>query len=328
MRILFHADLSHGQAAAVWRCRDLLQTQYGIELEAFDPAGDQVPRHADFYLVHSTREEWPEYLHKFPIVVLERIDGAQLSAPVRVNLGHPNLKAVIKNTVYADWNTYNENPWRRHEAWCRGYEPTALPPSQRITPDQYAKLKLGFSFTAYPHYDAIRSLEPYELSHERPYVAHFAGTTDYGPEMGWLNWHRMQAVAAIQDAKLPAEILADKRTMDFTDYFRTMRESEFVVSPWGLGEPCYRDFEAVLSGCLVIKPDTRHILTVPQQFYSIPQIERYICKPDFSDLREIIVRAEKVSIGDRIQWARYVAEANSTPAITRRLAQIFKDALK
>lgn len=329
MRILFHADLNHGQAAVVWRCRELLQTNHGIELLEIGcgPA-------YDLALVHSTQDRWETFVENDrPLVVLERIDGAQLSAPVRKHLGHPNLKAVIKNTIYADWQQYNRGSWRPHEEIMRAAiagrvaEQNERPESEWITPEQYAKLKLGFSFAAYPHMDAIRNLEPFELSRPRPYTAHFAGTTDYGPEMGWLNWHRRCAVCEI--GKLPANyaaVIGERRTMQFPEYFQTLRESEFVVSPWGLGEPCYRDFEAVLSGCMVIKPDTRHILTVPGPFYRLPQIERNICKPDFSDLQSVIETAQRVDIGDRIQWARHVADENSTPAIARRLARIFKEA--
>ena len=333
MRILFHADLNHGQAAAVWRCRDLLKSAYGIELML--PDNPDLPAGVDFALVHSLVEDWWKKLENGPVVCLERIDGAQLSAPVRKFIGHPNLRAVIKNTIYADWNFYNLTPWRWHEnpirASIAGHttcQYDLLPANQLITPEQYAKLKLGFSFAAYPHMDSIRHPEPFELSQPRPYTCHFAGTTDYGAEMGWLNWHRQQALAATEKIDDPGAVCVAGRPLQFPEYFATMRQSEFVVSPWGLGEPCYRDFEAVLSGCMVIKPDTRHILTVPGQFYRIPSIERCICKPDFSDLPDIVANVGRVSIGDRIQWARHVAEQNSTPAIAGRLARIFKAAVK
>lgn len=322
MRVFFVADLSHGQATAVWRCRDLLQSQYGIELTNIDPDGRY-----DLFLVHSTINDWPVYLLEGPTVVLERIDGPQLTANVRKYIADPNLRAVIKNTIYDGINYYNRECWRGHEAVARGRpEPELLPEEKWITPEQYTKLKLGFSFTAYPHYDPIRNLQPFDLSGDRPYVCNFAGTVDYGPEMGWLNAHRLAAVRAI--AKIPGpNINLAERAMQFDTYFQSLRQSEFVVSPWGLGEPCYRDFEAVLNGCLVIKPDCRHILTIPQMFYHYPQIARYVCKPDFSDLPEIVARAERVSIGDRIIFAEYVRKANDTLAVAARLARIFKGAV-
>ena len=116
--------------------------------------------------------------------------------------------------------------------------------------------------------------------------------------------------------------------MQFPEYFRTLRESQFCVSPWGLGEPCYRDFEAILSGCMVIKPDCRHILTIPGSFYKIPPFARFICKPDFSDLADIVAGAQRIEAGDLAQWAKFVSDQNSTEQIAGRLAGIFREALK
>lgn len=326
MRVLFHADLNHGQAAAVWRCRDLLKTQYGIEL--FDNCGDP-----DVLLLHTQKPGWEGFLQHsaLPAVVLERIDGAQLTGDVRNHLARPNLKAVVKNTIYADPNEYNGPWWRGHELSCRTAmgDPAAAQaphtPAIPVTPELYGKLKLGFSFTAYPHYDKIRNLEPYDLSQPRPYTCHFAGTTDYGAELPWLNWHRQAAVRELQNPKLAA-FVSDRRSMQFPEYFKTLLQSEFVVSPWGLGETCYRDFEAVLCGCLLIKPATQHVLCMPRDFYNIPPVKRYVCKPDFSDLADIVANAERVQIGDRIHWARWLNDSNSTPAIARRFAGIFKEA--
>ena len=36
-----------------------------------------------------------------------------------------------------------------------------------------------------------------------------------------------------------------------------------VLSPFGYGEICFRDFEAVLSGALLLKPDCGHLETWP-----------------------------------------------------------------
>jgi len=65
-------------------------------------------------------------------------------------------------------------------------------------------------------------------------------------------------------------------------YFRELRSSKLIFSPFGWGETCWRDFEAVCYGGLLIKPSMDHIDTEPNIF--IPG-ETYVPVAwDFSDL--------------------------------------------
>ncbi len=50
-------------------------------------------------------------------------------------------------------------------------------------------------------------------------------------------------------------------------YNREIRDSRVVFSPFGLGELCFRDFEAVQSGALLLKPDMAHVETWPDIFH-------------------------------------------------------------
>jgi hypothetical protein len=47
------------------------------------------------------------------------------------------------------------------------------------------------------------------------------------------------------------------------DYMKEIRNSKAIVSAYGWGEVCYRDFEAIQSGCLLIKPSMDHVETFP-----------------------------------------------------------------
>lgn len=329
LKIGFIANLEHGQADVVFRCRDELRTTYGIELCLMDPDGSENLSKYDLILVH-TDVPWEHLLESpIPLVLLERIDGPQLSGPVRRALARPNVRAVIKTSTYRRWELHNSGPWRKHEAICQPTE-TRWPTPEPITLEMAQKIKMAFSFAAYPHLEPLRRLEPVDLSKSRPYVAHFAGTVDYGddPKIGWLSKHRRDAVAALAGAGIPGpKINFPERAMQFDSYFRTLTESQHVFSPFGLGEPCYRDFEAVLAGCCVVKPSMGYVVTIPYEFYEIPQISRFRVAADYSDAAAVLSTADPVSIGDRIQWASHVARENSTPRIAFRLSRIFKTAL-
>ena len=49
-------------------------------------------------------------------------------------------------------------------------------------------------------------------------------------------------------------------------YNRELGRSRIVLSPFGWGELCFRDFEAVFSGALLLKPDMSHLETWPDIF--------------------------------------------------------------
>ena len=69
-------------------------------------------------------------------------------------------------------------------------------------------------------------------------------------------------------------------------YLLEMLRSKIVFSPFGWGEVCFRDYEAVACGCLLIKPSMEHVATSPDIF--VPG-ETYVpVKWDFSDLVPVI----------------------------------------
>lgn len=88
----------------------------------------------------------------------------------------------------------------------------------------------------------------------------------------------LAAIAGRRKVLLPEQRVSPRR------YMREMRRSRICVSPHGFGEICWRDFEAVLSGCLLIKPDMSHIETTPDIFVAG---ETYVpVRWDYADLAE------------------------------------------
>lgn len=70
--------------------------------------------------------------------------------------------------------------------------------------------------------------------------------------------------------------------VDRKTYQNEIRQVQAVFSPFGWGEICFRDFEAIINGAVLIKPDVGHLVTWPNVF--IPY-ETYIpVKWDGSDV--------------------------------------------
>ena len=92
-------------------------------------------------------------------------------------------------------------------------------------------------------------------------------------------------------------------------YYQEMRSSRICVSPFGYGELCWRDFEAVLMGSLLVKPDMSHIRTEPDIF--LPGVTYVPVRWDFSDLAEVC--------------ARYLADDEKRNEITTRAYQVLSE---
>jgi hypothetical protein len=101
-------------------------------------------------------------------------------------------------------------------------------------------------------------------------------------------------------------------------YYQELTESKIVLSPFGWGEVCFRDFEAILAGALLFKPSMSHLLTWPNVY--IPH-ETYIpLKWDGSDLPEQTERY----LGDERERSCIAANAyeqyrNELAGLSRRI---------
>jgi hypothetical protein len=84
-------------------------------------------------------------------------------------------------------------------------------------------------------------------------------------------------------------------------YYEELLRSRICVSPFGYGEVCGRDIEAVTCGCLLVKPNMSHIRSHPDVF--IPG-ETYVpVRWDYADLVETCTRyldqeADRTRIAD------------------------------
>ncbi len=92
-------------------------------------------------------------------------------------------------------------------------------------------------------------------------------------------------------------------------YNRELAASKIVLSPFGWGELCFRDYEAVRSGALLLKPDMSHLETWPDVF--VPG-ETYV--PFSWDGDDLVEKGEGylADDGERKRIARNAWEAYRT----------------
>ena len=264
-----------------------------------------------------------------PVVLLERIDGAQLRAS-RHYLGR--VAGVIKGYVFRYQAMYNTVFDRAHvkllaDAGVRAKCPqhSSEAPMPPLSKAELAKIHPGCGFGAWDYLaPCINTIVDFDAP--RRYDVHFAGTVKYNHSE--IETHRLQAlrVAEAWGGKHPGRAIASAgRAIPRREYVLGLLRSKVVLCPWGWGEATHRDYEAMAMGAVVVKPDTSYVACWPKIYR--PN-ETYVpCRPDFSDAHEKI--AEVVDHWDDYREMRrrarlLVADAWQPERIAQYMASLLK----
>jgi hypothetical protein len=240
-----------------------------------------------------------------PIILEDFKTGPDIYDQIRKQY-HGNVRALIKMMALRDRTEYNSH----HTNWVAHCHRIA-----QVNPDikcdggitgehldinRQNNIRVLWNWIAWPLFRPARgpavSFSAYQFTKtrfdtKRTHDVHFLGCThfdtgqvphansDYHDTCTLLTRHRQQAIDQLRKIKRPK--LVDLKRLNRLDYLISMQNAKIVVSPWGW-EPCtYRDLEAALCGCVVVKPDTSFLETWPEINY-VP------CKADFSDLPDTI----------------------------------------
>lgn len=298
----------------------------------------------------------PEKRLPTPTIVDERVDGGQIinNVSVRSCMAHPDVKFWLKRNTYRDFRLNNASfvVGRHHYRLLNEIadfhmdlplEPCVMP----ITEEMASKIRLlptvGIERFAFYREQTI------DWKEKRPIDVSFAGLVDYevrgsdfwdskfaeaqaatdtGPE-SLPNLHRRAAALQLTRLRHLRVLIAQNRALQLDIYRTAMLRSSISVSPWGFGEYAYRDYESILAGCVLVKPLTDYIETFAPDIYQSGKY--YIsCKPDFSDLPEVIegIMSNREPAIERARRAREdMLEANSPDRIYAYYSSLFRQAL-
>lgn len=250
-------------------------------------------------------------------MIFARSDRAYHAHPIWSN--HPNVVSVFQ--VATPRNAV-ERQLCKHRPFY-GYIDTALDETKgRLNPSVAKKIKVFGSFGQITDMGQLAQ----RLNHgRRPIDVFYRGQSR---DEGTVKIHRDSMIQKAQEAchELGLNCLVENSTRNRwtrKKYYESCMNSKIMLSPYGFGETCYRDFEAILAGCEWIKPDCRHILTAPDIYREDNHV---YCQPDWADMREALERA--ISRWDTQQSERQRERDLVLGARTpRQIATQFKDVL-
>lgn len=205
----------------------------------------------------------------------------------------PYVDLMLKWQVLSDRGHYCTDAYSRKPCvWVDELEQWERP---KANPDHIHKLKVGWNL-AYRNYSLLRKGGRHlhwrgitwnpaftKVNKPRPILTSFRGQFS-----GVRASHRRAAIDAMSGMHHQAIVVG--APVARRHYLRELKSSKAVVSPFGHGEPCYRDMEAFIHGAILVKPSMAHVDTFPNVY---KEHETYIPVDwDFHDLSTVLANID------------------------------------
>ncbi len=232
-----------------------------------------------------------------PVIALARGASASVDERTAEMLADDRITAVARNTNLVDPGVNNlvgpDDGYRYHVHLLRADEENGPGPSRNpaLAPQDLRKLLTGFTLATYPRLKRI-ARRRWKPKAPRAIDVSFVGKATHDvPEIAR---HRLRAAAMLDElgrsGRFEVHVKLTKADggpgYPKKQFYRVLAESKVAISPWGFGEVCIRDFEAILAGCVMIKPDMGHALTDPLVYR---KGETYLaCRRDFADVPDLV----------------------------------------
>lgn len=226
-------------------------------------------------------------------IVVEKVDGAQVRS--RDELKSDRVIGMLKSYTFRDGQHNAPSvDGRRHCGILANAKTSSVIPLDAAA---ISKIRVIAGFGSTESVRALKGKCSFET--ERPIDVHFAGTTEYSSK----RQNEQRAAQLITTTRIRCSsglwsfavahpelrvVLRTSRSDTRLQYDTELLQSKVVVSPWGWGEACFRDYEAMAAGAVLVKPDSGYVLGDPDIFnYGSALYEP--CAPDFSNLEEVLL---------------------------------------
>ncbi len=192
----------------------------------------------------------------------------------------------------------------------------ALPVKEEFLNKIYYTWNIGLSDSIY---DLILSnIEPKDKPIDIVCRATYRNKNDYR------EFFRKPAIDKINQLGKIYNVSASSKRISIVKYTKELLLAKICVSPYGYCQICWRDFEAILCGCLLIKPDMEHVNTWPNIYV---ENQTYVpVKKDFSNLEEVC-KFYLNNTDERLRIARNAKEVLIESSKSESFVQRFADIL-
>ena len=179
--------------------------------------------------------QWPELLSCVDLYIKKHVfrDRSQYSRPM---VGKSNLTNYVHQTFGV---SFSHDPIAAH--------------TDAVPTEQIPKIMAGYNLALDGKIlDLYRATEPRSIFGSRRDVdIIFRGNVPND----WMGKLREPLRPALELMRKSNRVVTPDKRVATQDYYQELTSSKICISPFGYGEICWRDFEAVLCGALLVKPD-------------------------------------------------------------------------
>lgn len=258
---------------------------YGIKITDKNP---------DILFVHS--RIYPKVASiSTPKVIIERADSAILyHNHIREAINKRDVLSVIKTTKLRDEKLHNSTVYsgRYHCKIINDIINFGVNEKQnfKIDPSNFSKIKCLIPTSVQDRFYSYKNIKIEKKIYDMMFVGNICYNHIKKPNV--LNWHRKTLTEKLLKLKKRYKIFLytetnGKQTLDPKIYQQVLSQSKICLSPWGMGEWNYRDFESMYTKTVLVKPNSNHVICYPVDIFNNNKM--YIpCSPDFCDLEYIL----------------------------------------
>jgi hypothetical protein len=260
-------------------------------------------------------------------IAFERIDGPQIKH--RALLKQDNLIALVKMYVYRDIDVQNQPCIDgRPFTTLIGNPKDFVEPEIKITEQDMKKVYTGPNFMHYKRLSNVAKELERIGEQERDIDVSFAGTVEYGKNghksgklIGDMRKKACDIIELMGKNGYKVDVVRG-RNIGRREYLERLLRSKVVVSPWGWGEACYRDYEATLAGCDIIKPNSYIGID------GLESVKAFTCNSDMSNLRDVVegrVTCYGIDWLNRVMLSTSITKSQTPQYIAKILAEIINN---
>jgi len=188
---------------------------------------------------------------------------------------NPKVIGYIKKQLISDRNLYKTSfPRKRYHYYLLSKFDTSLSGNTKVdnhvNDEVLSKVHLGWNLGLTKREGMTITNDP-NFNLDRPIDLHFSIKAKHTSKKEKDNLNKVDAHYTYHRTECNNEINRISKKHGLTvsgkcrrkDYLDKMSKAKICISPLGLGEICWRDFEAISNGAILVKPDMFYVETWP-----------------------------------------------------------------